>query len=441
VKNLLISSLFFLPVILLAQINWTKHTVSSNFNGACGVYAVDVNQDSLIDILGAAWDAGKISLWINCGGQPIAWQQQVIDSNFSGADYVRAVDVDSDNDLDVLGSAWTRNEIAWWENSGGNPIQWIKHSINTNFTWAHEVHAADIDNDGDIDIYGASASLHQIAWWENLGGYPIQWIKHTVDANFGGARSVCAAYINNDSLIDLVGAAYTANSIAWWRNNGDTTWTKYVIDNNFVGSHMVYTGDVDNDNDIDVLGAAYGASDITWWRNDGGNPIQWTSQTIDGSFNGALGVYAADFNGDNHIDVVGTADYLDDLAWWKNDGGNPINWTKQIIDPNFDGAWPVYAEDIDRDGDKDILSAAYGGDEIAWWENNGLGIEESNSVLARKQNLFPTIICGQIRLPANQKYCIYNIMGKRVDYMTSASGIYFIKVPGTGLQKVINFKR
>ena len=60
-----------------------------------------------------------------------------------------------------------------------------------------------------------------------------------------------------------------------------------------------------------------------------------------------------------------------DVAWWRNDSVNPIQWTKQLIDENFAGAWGVYAEDINSDGNIDVLGAASIAGAMTWWENDG----------------------------------------------------------------------
>ena len=46
----------------------------------------------------------------------------------------------------------------------------------------------------------------------------------------------------------------------------------------------------------------------------------------------------------------------------------PQAFTEHIIKDDFDGAYSVYATDVDSDGDVDVLGAAEN-DGITWWEN------------------------------------------------------------------------
>ena len=91
---------------------------------------------------------------------------------------------------------------------------------------------------------------------------------------------------------------------------------------------------------------------------------------MDGSFDGAGAVYAADIDGDGDMDVLGAAFNGDDLAWWENTTGDGTSWTEHMLDGSFDGAWSVYAADVDGDGDMDVLGAAFWDDSIAWWESD-----------------------------------------------------------------------
>lgn len=432
--------LFLIPLFLAGQITWTRHTITDSFDGACSVHAQDINGDNSVDVVGAGWDCNGIALWINNGGSPISWTEQIIDTSFYDASYVFAGDVNSDSHIDILASAWSSCELAWWENSGTNPIVWTKHSIDAAFFNAHEITAADMDNDSDIDVLGAAALTDEIAWFENDGLNPITWTKHLIADDFDGARSVKAVDIDGDGLLDVVGAALLANAVTWWHNNGDTTWTEYPIDSTFGMSHMVYSYDIDADGDSDIVAAAYTSNAIAWWSNDGGTPIQWTKQMIDGSFLGALGVYVKDINNDGNLDVLGTADFLDDVAWWSSNGNIPIQWTKQIIHGTCDGAWPVYAEDIDGDGDNDVLAAATNSNAIYWYENDLVGINENDNVSFGASQLGATIIRGPIVLPRGTDFSILDISGRNVAPNEMIPGVYFIQRGGIVCQKIIKIQ-
>ena len=426
-----------IPVIAASLVSWTTHAITTDFGGACSVHAQDINGDGLIDVLAAGWNINTIAIWTNNGGQPISWTRQTIDSVFSGVSYVFAADVDGDGDIDVLASAWGGSQLGWWENGGGNPAQWTKHLISPAFFNAHEITAADMDGDNDIDVLAAAALEDEIAWFENDGLSPPGWTRHTVSDSFDGVRSVKAADVDGDGLLDVVGAALAANAVAWWRNNGDSTWTEHVLDSNFGMAHMVYAFDLDSDADMDIVAAAYTANDIAWWRNDGGTPVQFTKQIIDGALWGALGVHAADINNDGHLDVLGTSDVADDVVWYSNSGGLPITWQKSTIDANCNGAWPVYAFDLDSDGDMDVIAAAFASNAIYWYENGLVGVNENSSLPVENRRLPATIIQGPLDLPRGMSLRIYDIAGRSVRAAEMQPGIYFVETDGYVPMKVI----
>ncbi len=88
------------------------------------------------------------------------------------------------------------------------------------------------------------------------------------------------------------------------------------------------------------------------------------------SADGAYAVYAVDMDEDGDPDVF-SASYNDDkIAWYENAGtGNGSAWVPHIISTAADGARSVYVADVDGDGDLDALSASYNDDKIAWYEN------------------------------------------------------------------------
>ena len=68
---------------------------------------------------------------------------------------VGLVDLDLDGDLDVAGSAFDGDEVAWWENNGDGSA-WTKRSVDRMVDGASAVFAADVDLDGDVDLLGGS---------------------------------------------------------------------------------------------------------------------------------------------------------------------------------------------------------------------------------------------------------------------------------------------
>ncbi len=445
-RSLTCLTMLAVPFLLLpfqslsAQIAWTKRTIDPVFSGACSIDPADINNDGRVDIVGAGMDGNRIAWWRNDGGTPVIWTMQTVDSVFSGAIFVHAADIDTDGRIDILACAWSGNEIAWWRNEGGDPPAWTKQTIETGFVNAHEACAADIDDDGDLDVIAVSAGNDEVAWWRNDGGSPIQWFKEKIDSTFDGARSVRVADLNADGRLDACGAAFLANDVVAWFQNADSSWTRQTIDYNLAMAHMVDLADIDGDADIDILAVGYNSSYVYWYRNDGGSPITWTKLAVAGNFLGGLGVCCADVDGDGIMDALAASDYRDDVAWWRNDGANPPVWTLQLIDGSFDGAWPIAACDIDDDTDTDVISAAYYADDIAWFENIPTGITEEHAGDMPLPYRPPSIVRGQIQMPAGRSGVVFDVSGRTVSPSHVQPGIYFVMIDGIMRGKVMSVR-
>ncbi|MGB0384626.1 MAG: FG-GAP-like repeat-containing protein [Ardenticatenaceae bacterium] len=348
----------------------TKHTVDGDFDEAADVHTADIDGDGDLDIVGTALYADDVAWWENTAGDGSAWTKRIVDGNFDGALRVVAADVDSDGDMDILGTAWYAHDIAWWANNGDG-TSWTKYTLNANFTHAYEVHAADVDADGDMDVLGAASGQQNVTWWENINGVGTSWTERTIDGNFSRAASVVAADMDGDGDMDAVGASYGLDDISWWENTNraGTSWTEHLVEGNFERPYSVVAADVDGDGDMDVLGAATGANEITWWENTNGLGTTWSEHLVDGAFGSAYDVQAADLDSDGDLDVLGAATGADDITWWENSTGDGTTWVEHVVDGAFDHARAVYAGDVDGDGDLDLLGAIRSDDEIAWWEN------------------------------------------------------------------------
>jgi hypothetical protein len=232
------------------------------------------------------------------------------------------------------------------------------------------VHAADVDGDGDTDLFTASTDNDRIAWYRNvdgLGTFGEQQVISTVGVN---PKSIFAADVDGDSDTDLLSAAQN-DTIAWHENTdgAGSFAAAQVISTLADHPRSVVGADVDGDGDIDVVSASYSDDEIAWYRNTDGAGSFGAQQVITHLTNGAYSVAAADIDGDGDTDLVSASYEDDEIAWYENTNGAGSFGPQQVISHLADRASSVFAADVDGDGDVDVLSASVSDHKIAWYEN------------------------------------------------------------------------
>jgi hypothetical protein len=376
---------------------FTRHVISVNADGATSVFAADLDGDEDCDVLSASRNDDKISWYENIGVSPASFFERVISTSANNATSVHAADVDGDGDLDVLSASFLDGEISWYENrldeEGQTGSPFLRHIITEEALGAESVFAADVDGDGDTDVLSASVVDDTITWYEqelgvetNDDGEEVEVIlftAHVVSATADGAKVVRAADLDGDGNIDVLSASFEDDKIAWYRNDGATppAFTEHVISTSADSVASIHVEDLDSDGHLDVLSASRFDDKIAWYRNDGAEPIPgFTEQVISTDAVSADAVFAADLDSDGHIDVLsasslpGTPSKNDKVAWYRNDGSSPpdvpVFVEQEPISTTAEGAVSVWVADLDDDGDADLLSAG-GSDRIAWYENDG----------------------------------------------------------------------
>ncbi|MCD4707243.1 MAG: T9SS type A sorting domain-containing protein [Candidatus Sabulitectum sp.] len=338
-----------LTVFVLSAASFAVTATQTDWSGGSGVPGPVTDWGNSYDVADQINDSGS-SLCLLTG--PLATPlKHTVDGNFDGARSVYATDLDGDGDTDVLGVGYYANDITWWENRDtGAGIYWTEHTVDGSFNGAHSVYATDVDGDGDTDVLGAAYLDDDIIWWENTDGTGTVWTEHSVDGNFDGARSVYATDVDGDGDTDVLGAALRADDITWWENTDGTgtVWTEHIVDDNFFTAASVYATDVDGDGDTDVLGAANYADDITWWENTDGTGTVWTEHLLDGTFDGAYSIYATDVDGDGNTDVLGAAERADDIVWWSIFGYSAGTLESSILDAGTVDYWDTFVSSGDE---------------------------------------------------------------------------------------------
>jgi len=164
------------PRSLDAAAPWDAHVYSTTWTWSATFVATgDVDGDGRIDVvLSPSESAGgsyRIS-WFAAPADPgELWQEHPIDDPVESVHhFVGAADLDGDGDLDVATAEMHQgadpDEVRIYWNGGGGAV-WTPQVLAG--TGSHSMRLADVDGDGDIDLFGANWSgPHQtVELWRN----------------------------------------------------------------------------------------------------------------------------------------------------------------------------------------------------------------------------------------------------------------------------------
>ncbi|MCD4817243.1 MAG: FG-GAP-like repeat-containing protein, partial [Candidatus Cloacimonetes bacterium] len=245
--------------------NFTEFVIDNTFWGAHTVAVGDMDNDDDIDVLCSAYRgaSGEIAWWENDGYENFTIKHTVNDMSDRNP-CVYAIDINNDGFMDVVGCGYNQGDVSWWENNGEQ--EFTEHVIGTGFNGAHWIHADDIDGDGDNDVVGAAYAAGKVTWWENLGNETFS--EHLIDNIWNGSAWVHIKDMDNDDDMDIIAVAEISNAILWWENDGDENFTDDPVVVSYNGAFSAYPADMDKDGDMDVLASASSSNRISWFESD-----------------------------------------------------------------------------------------------------------------------------------------------------------------------------
>jgi hypothetical protein len=313
----------------------------------------DIDNDDDVDLL-VCKPHGPVAFYENTGTPDSAYFTHITDDFLPGRDTTdwtespELADIDGDGDLDLF-LAGGYAHLFYFENTGTPELYNYVQRYDTTLFYvqlfpagARLKNSVDIDNDGDDDL----APGYDLLLNESTGN-EIRFAKHRwmVPSDAG-----CFADMDGDGDFDFVAPMGYA-TIYYYENSGTPSWPEwedpvalFPQDGRLEGVFTLGVGDLDHDGDYDLLVGHDNSSSIDYYRNDG------TSQVWDFAFTNQLDLDQWDYNVRYNL-LLGDIDDDDDLDLLIGDTSTDYDHPKMLFFYRNDGTpeeavWTYVTDDF-----------------------------------------------------------------------------------------------
>ena len=269
---------------------FTSRVLIENIARVTDIQPGDFDGDGDIDLAVGqfGYDDGEIRWMENKGSWSFESHMLL---TLSGTIHVPVADIDEDGDLDIIAlvsQEW--EEIYVFENDGQAKFKanMIYGSTNEDFG-SSGISLVDLDMDGDLDILHTNGDAfdyippgprpwHGVQWLENKKNLKFEY--HRI-GDFPGAYSAEAADVDQDGDLDIVVVSCfnnweeaDAQSMIWFENNGRMEFSPHDLVSNPTHLLVLDSGDMDGDGWVDFVTGGFYAyppydrmSRVLLWRN------------------------------------------------------------------------------------------------------------------------------------------------------------------------------
>ncbi len=323
-------------------------------------------------LFGLAWTLSSSAF---ADDTPVKWDRIKLEEVFR-SEGVAVADINKDGRLDLI------NGEAWYENPGDANLfktgNWTMHSYRARgikrfiadgaYSDSFALWTNDISGDGWQDIIVVGFPGVPCHWFENPQGKPGPWEQHEI---WHSAANETPQFldITGDGKPELIMTSEPEQMIGYLEIpphvEAKKKWNYTQVNGEKLGpqlAHRYYhglgVGDVNKDGRMDIV-IPHG-----WWEqpvkpNEG--PWVLHKHVLKGDGEGnpetCADIFVDDLDGDGDNDILMSAAHHIGVWWFENVGGSPDPKFKQhVIDDTFSQTHALHYQDVNGDGVKDLIT-------------------------------------------------------------------------------------
>lgn len=256
---------------------WKLRLVDDQVHGIHGLLRGDVDGDGRLDLLATSAQPKPpfpdSLAWYRIPDNPAtaaSWQRFIFaDKDAPGlTHYLGLGDINGDGRPDAVTGAkggpqadpGTGEWFAWWEAPRDPARPWKKHLVSDAQPGATNIHPADVNGDGKMDLVAARGHGRGVIWFEGPN-----WNEHAIHPDLKEPHCLVVQDLDQDGDIDAATCAYGDKLAAWFENDGKGNFQTHIVGRD-QEAYDIRAVDMDGDGDLDLLIAGRGSDNVVWYE-------------------------------------------------------------------------------------------------------------------------------------------------------------------------------